>query len=57
MPKLNHKRSTAGSFITNNKNFIYIFNGYEQINFEKTIVKSVERLNLKNMSHWDIILF
>jgi hypothetical protein len=57
MPDLNQKRSTAGSFISSNGEFLYIFNGYAQINFNKEIVKSVERINLSNMVQWEIIPF
>jgi hypothetical protein len=55
MPDLQHKRSTAGSFISSNGVFLYVFNGYDQISFNKVIVKSVERINLQSMLQWDII--
>ena len=57
MPDLNQKRSTAGSFISSNGEFLYVFNGYDQVNFNKVIVKSVERINLSSMVQWEIIPF
>lgn len=59
MPSLNNGRSNPGTFITENKRYLYAFNGFkeEAKNVNDQISSTIERLDLQNEEKgWELIV-
>tara|TARA_B110000285_G_C15030415_1_gene566441 strand:+ start:338 stop:544 length:207 start_codon:yes stop_codon:yes gene_type:complete len=55
LPDLNRERANPGSFISRDKKYLYLINGFEQIIFDRKIIHSIERLDLIRKSEWETV--
>ena len=58
MPPLNFERGNPGTFITEDRRYLYVFQGFKTVEGSELYshaINTIERLDLQNSNRWEMV--